>query len=115
MKAEGRMKNAERQAGAAKGELSAREAITFYNPMEEREADRAPLQMALIRRIFHYTMPYAAKRNCLFLLTFIRGVQLPALAWLIGRTINGPIAEPGPDRHLLVRRRIFHAGAGHGA
>jgi len=77
----------------AKGDLSAREAITYYNPMEEREADKAPLQMALIRRIFHYTKPYAAKRNSLFLLTFIRGLQLPALAWLIGRTITGPIAS----------------------
>jgi ATP-binding cassette subfamily B protein len=77
----------------AKGDLSAREAITYYNPMEDREADKAPLQMALIRRIFHYTKPYAAKRNSLFLLTFIRGLQLPALAWLIGRTITGPIAS----------------------
>jgi ABC-type multidrug transport system fused ATPase/permease subunit len=72
--------------------LSAREALTFYNPMEEREADKAPLQLALIRRIFGYTNPYATRRNWLFLLTFIRGLQLPALAWLIGRTITGPIA-----------------------
>jgi ABC-type multidrug transport system fused ATPase/permease subunit len=77
----------------AKGDLSAREAITYYNPMEEREADKVPLQLALIRRIFHYTKPYAAKRNWLFILTFIRGLQLPALAWLIGRTITGPIAH----------------------
>jgi len=76
----------------ARGNLSVREAITYYNPLEEREADKAPLQMALIRRIFHYTKPYAGKRNALFLLTFIRGLQLPALAWLIGRTISGPIA-----------------------
>ena len=76
----------------AKGDSSAREAITFYNPMEEREADKAPLQMALIRRIFRYTRPYAAKRNWLFVLVFVRGLQLPALAWLIGRTINGPIS-----------------------
>src|ERR1035438_4783501 len=76
----------------AKGDSSAREAITFYNPMEEREADKAPLQMALIRRIFRYTRPYAAKRNWLFVLVFTRGLQLPALAWLIGRTINGPIS-----------------------
>jgi ATP-binding cassette, subfamily B, bacterial len=77
----------------AKGDFSARESITYYNPMEEREADKAPLQMALIRRIFRYTRPYAARRNSLFLLTFIRGLQLPALAWLIGRTITGPIAN----------------------
>ncbi len=73
-------------------ELPAREAITYYNPMEEREADKAPLQMALIRRIFQYTRPYSAKRNWLFILTFVRGIQLPALAWMIGRTINGPIS-----------------------
>ncbi len=86
--------NSKSQAdNAAKEDLSAREAITYYNPMEEREADKAPLQMALIRRIFHYTKPYAAKRNWLFVLTFIRGLQLPALAWLIGRTITGPIAH----------------------
>jgi ATP-binding cassette subfamily B protein len=78
--------------GAAKGDSSLREAITFYNPLTEREADRAPLQAKLIRRIFTYTKPYAAKRNWLFILTITRGLQLPALAWLIGRTITGPIA-----------------------
>ena len=77
----------------AKGDHSTREAITFYNPMEEREAEKAPLQWPLIRRIFGYTKPYAAKRNWLFILTFTRGLQLPALAWLIGRTINGPISH----------------------
>jgi len=70
----------------------AREAITFYNPLEEREDERAPLQARLIRRIFRYTNPYAARRNWLFILTFTRGLQLPALAWLIGQTINGPIS-----------------------
>lgn len=84
-------------SNVAKGDASAREAITFYNPHEEREADRAPLQWPLIRRIFRYTNPYAAKRNWLFILTFTRGVQLPALAWLIGFTINGPIARRHPD------------------
>jgi ATP-binding cassette subfamily B protein len=80
-------------ASIAKSDLSAREAITYYNPQEEHEADRAPLQWRLIRRIFGYTKPYAAKRNWLFVLTFTRGLQLPALAWLIGRTINGPISH----------------------
>jgi ATP-binding cassette subfamily B protein len=90
MSAPSKIKSA--NAGAVRGDPSAREAITYYNPMEEREADKAPLQMALIRRIFRYTRPYAAKRNWLFILTFTRGLQLPALAWLIGRTINGPIS-----------------------
>ena len=93
--------------------FDAREAITYYNPMEEREADKAPLQWPLIRRIFTYTRPYAAKRNWLFVLTFTRGLQLPALAWMIGRTINGPISRPRFARHLLVCRGIFCPGAVH--
>ncbi|MGA2864799.1 MAG: ABC transporter ATP-binding protein [Verrucomicrobiota bacterium] len=83
---------------------SAREAITYFRPMEEREADRAPLSAKLIRRVFTYTRPYAARRNWLFALTFARGLQLPALAWLIGQTINGPIA--GQD----LRSIYLHAG-----
>lgn len=78
------------------GDRAAREAITYYDPHEEREADKAPLQLHLIRRIFRYTGPIAGRRNWLFFLTFIRGVQLPAQAWLIGRTINGPIAHRDP-------------------
>jgi len=76
---------------------SAREAITYYNP-EEREADRAPLQSRLIRRIFGYTKPYAARRNWLFIVTFVRGLQLPALAYLIAATINGPISGKTLDK-----------------
>src|SRR5262245_42057432 len=70
-----------------------REAITYFHPMEEREADQAPLSLKLIRRIATYTRPYASQRNWLFVLTFARGLQLPVLAWMIGETINGPIAQ----------------------
>jgi ATP-binding cassette subfamily B protein len=72
---------------------NAREAITYFRPVEDREADWAPLSAALIGRIFTYTRPYAARRNWLFFLTFARGLQLPALAWMIGQTINGPVAS----------------------
>jgi ATP-binding cassette, subfamily B, bacterial len=84
---------------------AAREAITYFRPMEEREADRAPLSAHLIRRIFTYTRPYARRRNWLFVLTFARGLQLPAMAWLIGLTINGPIAGqhlPGIYLHAAL-------------
>jgi ATP-binding cassette subfamily B protein len=69
-----------------------REAITYYDPAENREADQVPLRLDLIRRVFSYTRPYAAKRNWLFVSTFLRGLQLPAMAWMIGSTIKGPIA-----------------------
>jgi ATP-binding cassette subfamily B protein len=71
---------------------SGREAITYFRPTEDREADYAPLSARLIRRMFTYARPYAGRRNWLFILTFARGLQLPALAWMIGQTINGPIA-----------------------
>jgi ATP-binding cassette, subfamily B, bacterial len=84
---------------------SAREAITYFRPMEEREADHAPLSARLIRRMFTYTRRYAARRNWLFVLTFARGLQLPALAWMIGQTITGPIAGrdlPGVYLHAGI-------------
>jgi ATP-binding cassette subfamily B protein len=71
---------------------AARESITYFRPMEDREADHAPLSAQLIRRMFTYTRRYRTRRNWLFILTFARGLQLPALAWMIGQTINGPIA-----------------------
>ena len=83
-----------------------REAITFYNPIEDREADRAPLSLDLIRRIFTYTKPHAKKRNWLFFCTLFRGVQLPLLAWMIGATINGPIAGRD-ERGIIVYSAIF--------
>ena len=75
----------------------AREAITYFRTLEDREEDHAPLSWTLIRRISTYTRPYRRSRNWLFVLTLVRGIQLPLLAWMIGRTINGPIA--GHDLH----------------
>jgi ABC-type multidrug transport system fused ATPase/permease subunit len=69
-----------------------REAITYYQAQDENEDRQAPFQWSLVRRSFSYTLPYRARRNWLFILTFLRGVQLPAMAWMIGETINGPIA-----------------------
>jgi len=83
-----------------------REAITYFRPMEDREADWAPLSAQLIRRVFTYTGPYSARRNWLFMLTFARGLQLPALAWMIGKTINGPVAAR--DLHgIYVHSAIY--------
>jgi len=75
---------------------SIRRAITYYAPADEQDKDQAPLQTALIRRILGFTKPYAWKRNLLFGLTFLRGIQLPALAWMIGYTLKGPISRRDP-------------------
>ena len=97
------LKPASASANAARV-LTTREAITYFHPFDEREVDRAPLNLKLIRRIATYTNPYARRRNWLFVLTFARGLQLPVLAWMIGWTINGPIAEHNLPRIFL------HAG-----
>jgi ATP-binding cassette, subfamily B, bacterial len=103
---EKRERGGERTSGRRMADLdSAREAITFYRALEDREEDRAPLSLRLIKRISLYTRPYAATRNWLFFLTFARGIQLPILAWMIGHTINGPIARkdlPGIYLHTAV-------------
>jgi ABC-type multidrug transport system fused ATPase/permease subunit len=83
--------SAAKSSTIAKGDHSSRVAITHYNPQEERDAEKAPLQSRLIKRIFAYTRPHARKRNWLFVLTTLRALQNVTLAWLIGRTINGPI------------------------
>lgn len=80
------------RARHAKNLANSREAITYYSPIDDRESERAPLSLHLIRRMFTYTRRHGARRNWLFFLTTLRGIQLPALAWMIGATINGPIA-----------------------
>ena len=83
----------------------ARESLTYFRALEEREEDKAPLSLQLIRRIAGYTRPYRARRNWLFFITLVRGIQLPVLAWMIGRTINGPISGqdlPGIYLHSTI-------------
>ena len=58
---------------------------------DDREADRRPLDFALIRRLFSCTRPIAAKRNALLALVVLRSFQLPILAWAIGAVLGGPI------------------------
>ena len=60
---------------------------------DEAEPAQRPLDLALIRRLFRYTQPYAARRNWLLCTVLIRAAQLPAGAWMIGRVIQGPISH----------------------
>ena len=67
--------------------------ITHFHQEVNDEAQERPLDFGLIRRLFRYTRPYAAKRNCLLLLVLLRSLQLPVLSWLIGAVVKGPIKE----------------------
>jgi ATP-binding cassette, subfamily B, bacterial len=69
-----------------------RPAGLVHRSSDDREPDRAPLDMRLIVRLLTYMRPYAWKRNALLVCVALRGCQLPAIAWSIGAVINGPIA-----------------------
>jgi len=68
----------------------------------EHDVHARPLDLGLIRRLFGYMRPYAAKRNALYVAVLLRGIQLPAIAWSIGATINGPIARRAPLPEILL-------------
>ncbi len=53
---------------------------------------KAPLKWSLVRRLWDTTTPHARLRNTLLVLTAVRGVQLPALPWILSAVIAGPLA-----------------------
>jgi ATP-binding cassette subfamily B protein len=68
--------------------------ILVQRPQDDEAEDQfKPLEWGLIRRLFGYTAPVKRKVNVLIALTVIRAAQLPALAWMVGLTISGPIAR----------------------
>jgi ATP-binding cassette, subfamily B, bacterial len=69
---------------------SAAPSLTLRRP-DDREANRHPLELRLVSRLFTYTRPYRTKRNWLLLLVFIRSLQLPGLTWLTAAVITGPV------------------------
>lgn len=67
--------------------------LTSVTGDARQEASKRPLNLKLISRLFSYTQPYAKIRNWLFLLVFIRAVQLPAIPFYMGQIIRGPVSE----------------------
>ena len=59
----------------------------------DRESDKRPLDMGLIRRVMGLMRPHRRKRNVLMGLCLLRSMQLPALGLLIAAVIKGPIAN----------------------
>lgn len=81
-------------AAATKGIPAVKKlSITARRPDDEREPDKAPLDLRLITRLIGYMRPYAAKRNVLFVCVLLRGIQLPLIGLSISAVINGPISK----------------------
>ena len=75
---------------------------------EEREPEKRPLDLRLIRRLFQYTRPHARSLNWLVLAVLIRAGQLPIAAWMIGHIIQGPVGHG--DSHGARVGIILFAG-----
>jgi ATP-binding cassette subfamily B protein len=59
----------------------------------EERPPGAAIDWKVVLRVLTYTRPYAAKRNAVFILTALRAVQKPALAWALAAIIKGPISR----------------------
>ena len=57
------------------------------------EAQQRPLSLAIIRRLWGYTRPYAWLRNALTVLVVLRSIQLPLVVWAMAGVLSGPIAR----------------------
>jgi ATP-binding cassette subfamily B protein len=68
---------------------------------DDLEVDRRPLDATLIRRLMAFTRPHRRKRNTLFALVTLRALQLPALGWVVGAVLSGPIAHQNARGTLL--------------
>ena len=63
--------------------------------------DRSAIKPERLRRLWAFTNPCAGLRNRLLVAVMLRGVQIPAAAWLIAATINGPITDRDVPGTLL--------------
>src|SRR5512143_4214006 len=77
------------------------------DPCEQEPRER-PLEFRLIRRLFSYTTPHRRTRNWLLLMVCIRSVQLPTMAYVLTRIINGPVRSG--DLHGLILGVLVLAG-----
>ena len=61
---------------------------------DDDEVDKRPLDAGLIRRLMAlHPALRAPSATCSVLLVVVRAVQLPALGWVVGAVLSGPIAH----------------------
>jgi ATP-binding cassette, subfamily B, bacterial len=67
---------------------------------DDDEEQFKPLEWGIIRRLLGYTRPVRRKMAVMVVLTVVRSIQLPALAWITASVIKGPIAHG--DLHAIA-------------
>lgn len=68
------------------------EMLTRYQRLDEQEPEVRPLEWGLIRRLYEFTRPHAAKCRWLLVCVLLRSCQLPLMIWAIAAVIKGPIS-----------------------
>lgn len=64
------------------------------DPRERDESrDDGVLKLSILWRLFKYTRKYPEWRKWLFILVIVRGLQGPALTWMMGTIISNPIEK----------------------
>ncbi|MBN8628480.1 MAG: ABC transporter ATP-binding protein, partial [Planctomycetes bacterium] len=63
------------------------------NDGEPIDAATKPLEWSLVAWIYGFTAAHAKQRNRLFGFVILRSMQLPLLAWTLGRVIEGPVSH----------------------
>ena len=77
---------------------------------DEEEPDRLPLRWSTVARLLAFTSPHRLQRNTLLCLCVFRAMALPALAWLVGDIIKGPVTTgdgPATLRALALFTAFF--------
>ena len=75
--------------------------LTRLRQESDREEEKRPLDLRLILRLLRYLEPYRTRRNWLLVFVVLRAIQLPAIAWLTGAVINGPISGHWGDAWVI--------------
>ncbi|MEM7682939.1 MAG: ABC transporter ATP-binding protein [Planctomycetota bacterium] len=69
---------------------------TLTRVAPELEADRKGLDLAVIKRLWGLTRPYARQRNFLLGLTLVRAAQVAVLPYLLATILTGPVTDEDP-------------------
>lgn len=65
--------------------------ITHIDRAADREIERKPLDLKLLKRLFAFTRPYARQRNALMVFVLLLAALTTGMSWAISAVLKGPV------------------------